>query len=50
MGEDVVSMIHTARLSSINTLVEVQPVESLAIAAVSGFVSDENREKVMNSS
>ena len=26
-----------ARLSSTNTLVEVQPVENLAIAAVSGF-------------
>ena len=36
MGADVASMTHTARLSSTNTLVEVQPVESLAIVAVSG--------------
>ena len=39
VGAHVVSMIHTARLSSTNTLVDVQPVESLAIAAVSGFTS-----------
>ena len=37
VGADVVSMIHTARLSSTNTQVEVQPVECLAIAAISGF-------------
>ena len=36
MGADVASMTHTARLSSTNTLVEVQLVESLAIVVVSG--------------
>ena len=40
MGADVASMTHTARLSSANTLVEVQPVESLAIVAVSGAAED----------
>ena len=37
VGADVASMTHTARLSSTNMLVEVQLVESLAIAAISGF-------------
>ena len=37
MGADEPSRTHTAILSSTNTLVEVQPLESLAIAAVSGF-------------
>ena len=36
MGADVASMTHTARLSSTNTLVGVQLVESLAIVAGSG--------------
>ena len=36
VGADAASMTHTARLSSTNTLVEVQLVESLAIVAVSG--------------
>ena len=36
MGEDVAIITHTATLSSTNTLVEGQPVESLAIVAVSG--------------
>ena len=40
VGVDVVSMTHTARLSSTNTIVEVQPVESLATAAVSGFAEN----------
>ena len=40
VGADVASMTHTARLSSKNTLVEVQPVESLATAAVSGFAEN----------
>ena len=37
VGTDVVSRTHTARLSSTNTQVEVQPFESQAIAAVLGF-------------
>ena len=37
VAADVVSMIHTAKLSSTNTLVDVQPEESLAIAAVSRY-------------
>ena len=40
MGADVVSMTHTARLSSTNTLVEVQLVESLAILVVSGVAEN----------
>ena len=37
VGADVAGMTHTARLGSTNMLVEVQLVESLAIAAISGF-------------
>ena len=40
VGADVASMTHTARLSSTNTLVEVQLVESLAIVVVSGFAEN----------
>ena len=41
----MVRRTHTARLSSTNTQVEVQPLESLAIAAVSGFAE----QHMMNS-